>query len=45
LAEQRYDVHKVNAAMLRGMGISSHEASDWPPAGQAALRPGNTEKP
>ncbi|NGM87651.1 glycosyltransferase family 4 protein [Parapusillimonas sp. SGNA-6] len=45
LAEQRYDVHKVNAAMLRGMGISSHEASDWPPAGQAALRPVNTEKP
>jgi glycosyltransferase involved in cell wall biosynthesis len=24
MAEDRYDVHKVNAAMLRGMGISSH---------------------
>ncbi|HWL28235.1 MAG TPA: glycosyltransferase family 4 protein [Burkholderiaceae bacterium] len=42
MAEQRYDVHKVNAAMLRGMGIPSHDGADWQPYGQGALRSSNT---
>lgn len=45
MAEQRYDVHKVNAAMLRGMDISSHRGTQWHRYGKAALGANNTGNP